>query len=75
MGGNSSPSRHTGIFITVTSELEPINGTGATNIGTTTGGKIVIRMKSPVFITKSADTATPRKTTTHTYIKIAAHPV
>jgi hypothetical protein len=75
MGGNSSPSRHTGILITDTSELDPTNGTGATNIGTTTGGKIVIRMKSPVFIIKSADTATPRKTTTHTYIKIAAHPV
>ncbi len=65
MGGNSSPSRHTGILITVTSELDPTSGAGATSIGTTAGGKIVIRIKSPVLITKSADTANPTQINIH----------
>jgi len=51
MGGSSSPSRQTGIFITVMFALDPISGAGARSIGTTAGGKMVIRMKSPVLIT------------------------
>jgi hypothetical protein len=51
MGGSSSPSRQTGIFITIIFVLVPISGTGAINIGTTAGGKIVIRIMSPVLIT------------------------
>jgi hypothetical protein len=57
MGGSSSPSRHTGIFITVTFALDPISGAGAINIGTIAGGKMVILIKSPVLIMKSAGVA------------------
>jgi hypothetical protein len=51
VGGSSSPSRQTGIFITVMSVLVPISGAGAINIGTTAGGNMVIRIMSPVLIT------------------------
>lgn len=51
MGGSSSPSRQTGIFITVMSALVPVSGAGAINMGTTAGGNMVIRIISPVLIT------------------------
>lgn len=51
MGGSSSPSRQTGIFITVMFALDPTSGAGAKSIGTTAGGKMVNLIKSPVLIT------------------------
>jgi len=53
-GGNSSPSRQTGWLFTIKFVLVPISGIGAISVGTIAGGKIVIRIISPVFITKSA---------------------
>jgi len=54
IGGNSSPSRQTGILPTVRFALVPTSGTGAASGGTTAGGGIVIRIISPVLIIKSA---------------------
>jgi len=56
IGGNSSPSRQTGILPTVKFALVPISGIGDISGGTTAGGKIVIRIISPVLIIKSAGT-------------------
>jgi hypothetical protein len=59
IGGNSSPSRQTGIFFTVRFVLVPTSGTGAASGGTTVGGGIVIRIMSPVLIIKSAGICRP----------------
>jgi len=50
-GGSSSPSRQTGIFITVMSALVPTSVAGAISNGTIAGGNMVIRIMSPVLIT------------------------
>ena len=54
IGGNSSPSKQTGILLTIKLVLVPIRGIGDISGGTIAGGKIVILTKSPVFIIKSA---------------------
>jgi len=59
IGGNSSPSRQTGIFFTVKFVLVPISGIGDISGGTTAGGEIVIRIISPVLIMKSAGICRP----------------
>ncbi len=54
IGGSSSPSRQMGIIFTITSVLVPTSGIGDIRGGTMTGGNMVIRIMSPVFMMKSA---------------------